>query len=544
VADQRDGGIAWSDETWNQIRGCSRVSTGCTRCYAEEVAARFSGPGLAYEGLATRGSNGLPRWTGEVRMVPEHLADPLRWKRPRRVFVNSMSDLFHEKLTNEQIAAVFGVMAAAPRHTFQVLTKRAKRMREWFAWIGGMRGPSGISDTVPAMAVMSAAAKLPELIGPMTAAYQSAPLAWPLPNVWLGVSCENQETADERIPDLLHCPAAVRFISYEPALGPVDFSPWINDNPGDETGREERRDSISSGAGGLDRGKAGRIGLEDRSASERQMERDRHGSTGQSPSDRRSGWEGVSNGQDHDRREADVVSGTQAGVESAEGANTGWLDAQSQGRREGKKYADKPGAGDVFGAYAPRFSDRVDGSARGDKPSRETDERTSVGNSASIFDRDGDAGGNREGVRGRVSDGLEDRARGEATEAAWSDPGLYGEATTGDEGEKRHRTLRIHQIIVGGESGPRARPFNIEWARSIVQQCRAAGSRAFVKQICRRPTIVGPADGIAAQWPTHPHFERVSDGPPPVFEVRLADSHGGDPTEWPADLRVREFPAG
>ena len=117
--------ISWTDATWNPVRGCSRVSDGCRNCYAETVAARFSGPGQAYEGLADRARKGS-KWTGVVRMVPEHLADPMRWKRPRRIFVNSMSDLFHESLSNEQIAAVFGVMAAAPQHTFQVLTKRGQ----------------------------------------------------------------------------------------------------------------------------------------------------------------------------------------------------------------------------------------------------------------------------------------------------------------------------------------------------------------------------------------------------------------------------------
>jgi protein gp37 len=100
-------GISWTDATWNCIRGCTRVSEGCTNCYAERIAARFSDPGQPYHGLArrilkTEGAS-KPRWTGEIRMVPEHLADPLRWKKPRRIFVNSMSDLFHEKLTNEQI---------------------------------------------------------------------------------------------------------------------------------------------------------------------------------------------------------------------------------------------------------------------------------------------------------------------------------------------------------------------------------------------------------------------------------------------------------
>src|SRR5258706_570609 len=108
-----DTSISWTDKTWNPIRGCSRVSEGCRNCYAERQGNRFRGPGQAFEGLVVWKAG--PRWTGEVRFVAEHLADPLRWRKPQRVFVNSMSDLFHEKLTNEQIAAVFGVMAACPQ---------------------------------------------------------------------------------------------------------------------------------------------------------------------------------------------------------------------------------------------------------------------------------------------------------------------------------------------------------------------------------------------------------------------------------------------
>jgi protein gp37 len=209
-------GISWTDATWNPVRGCSRVSEGCRNCYAERVAARFSGPGQPYEGLAKIGvrTGHHPKWTGEVRMVPDHLADPLRWRKPRRVFVNSMSDLFHEKLTNEQIAAVFGVMAAAPQHTFQALTKRAKRMREWFAWIGA--DAANICDEV-------ATASLAGYYDVCHLGLTTSEFRWPLPNVWLGVSVENQAAADERIPELLATPAAVRFLSCEPLLGPLDL---------------------------------------------------------------------------------------------------------------------------------------------------------------------------------------------------------------------------------------------------------------------------------------------------------------------------------
>lgn len=185
-------GIEWTDATWNPVRGCTRVSEGCRNCYAETVAARFNGPGQPYEGLASRTSSG-PRWTGKVRFVEEHLTQPIRWKRPRKIFVNSMSDLFHESLSFEQIDQVMGIISAADQHIFQVLTKRPKRMREYFSsrtFVGCWRGPK------------------PE----------------PLPWLWLGTSVEDQSTADERVPELLGTPAALRFVSYEPALGAVDFT--------------------------------------------------------------------------------------------------------------------------------------------------------------------------------------------------------------------------------------------------------------------------------------------------------------------------------
>jgi protein gp37 len=204
-------GISWTDATWNPVRGCSRVSEGCRNCYAERVAARFSGPGQPYEGLADRARKGS-KWTGAVRLIPEHLADPLKWKRPRRIFVNSMSDLFHESLKNEQIAAVFGVMAMAGRHTFQVLTKRARRMREWFEWAQS-------AEEDPTSTIMKEAICWGDVGDAMPVVFDRPP--WPLPNVWIGASVESQEPADERIPDLLATPAAVRFLSCEPLLGPV-----------------------------------------------------------------------------------------------------------------------------------------------------------------------------------------------------------------------------------------------------------------------------------------------------------------------------------
>lgn len=239
--------ISWTDATWNPIRGCSRVSEGCRNCYAERVAARFSGPGQPYHGLADRDRPGS-KWTGEVRVVYEHLADPIRWQKPRRIFVNSMSDLFHEKLTNEEIGAVFAVMAASPIHTFQVLTKRTARMRNWFEWAAGGHGqtassygemlarslesvlrpdvPSyfGDEDWLNALDnVVNGYSAYPSQVGDGNPLNGTKP-RWPLANVWIGTSTENQETYDERIQQLSFVPAKVHFISAEPLLGPIDLS--------------------------------------------------------------------------------------------------------------------------------------------------------------------------------------------------------------------------------------------------------------------------------------------------------------------------------
>lgn len=222
MADQRNGGIAWCTETWNPLRGCSRVSDGCRNCYAEAMAGRFSGVGQPYEGTITKDSHGQSKWNGTIKLVREHLQDPLRWKRPRIVFVNSMSDLFHESVPDEFIDQVFAVMALAKQHTFQVLTKRPERMLNYLRssavrdqWV---RAGDTFADTMEPLhyANLSHIGKQGNLVSVFS--------QWPLPNVWLGVTVENQEAADERIPLLLQTPAAVRWLSMEPLLGAVDLA--------------------------------------------------------------------------------------------------------------------------------------------------------------------------------------------------------------------------------------------------------------------------------------------------------------------------------
>lgn len=209
-------------KTWNPLRGCTEVSPGCAHCYAATVAARFSGPGLPYEGLAYRDANGKAHWTGKVRTVPEKLAEPLHWRKPTRVFVNSMSDLFHEDVSDEFIADVFAVMAVGNWHTYQVLTKRARRMAKL---VGSPWFPASVADAIERLRPTLETIRGDwGLVSPVSNGIgRGLPGYWPLESVWLGVSAEDQKRADERIPHLLATPAAVRFLSCEPLLGPVDL---------------------------------------------------------------------------------------------------------------------------------------------------------------------------------------------------------------------------------------------------------------------------------------------------------------------------------
>ena len=213
--------------TWPVIAGCKELSPGCANCYAARLTATRLSQSPKYKGLAVIGAFGHPRFTGDARLWPPHLDWPLRWKKARKIFVADMSDLFYEEVSDEQIAAVFGVMAACPQHTFQLLTKRAKRMREWFGWIEKFAESANAGRGTTEVAVcLHYAQKLcehPKLRD--TTPILSQP--WPLPNVHVGVSVESQPYAVERIRYLTATPAVVRFLSCEPLLGPLDLRPFI-----------------------------------------------------------------------------------------------------------------------------------------------------------------------------------------------------------------------------------------------------------------------------------------------------------------------------
>lgn len=188
--------IEWTDRTWNLVRGCQMVNEQCLHCYAMGIAYRFSGKGQPYEGLAHMSSAGI-RWTGKVKLVHELLKEPMKWKKPQRVFVNSMSDLFHDDVPFEFLYKAFETMLLTPRHTYQILTKRPQRM----------------------LAMMK------DINFHLERNYPDIEL--PLKNVWLGVSAGTQKSADEFIPLLLETSAAIRFVSCEPLLERVDLTNYL-----------------------------------------------------------------------------------------------------------------------------------------------------------------------------------------------------------------------------------------------------------------------------------------------------------------------------
>jgi protein gp37 len=176
--------IPWTEATWNPVVGCSKkpISTGCDNCYAKSIATRFSGKGNNFHGVAKNG-----KWTGDVIFSEKKLHDPLKWSKPKRIFAGSMGDIFYSGVSESQLVRIFQIMNVCRRHTFIILTKRPGRMLDF--------------------------------LNDIDMSY--------FPHVWFGVSVENQQAADQRIPILLETEATVKFISCEPLIGEVDIEKYI-----------------------------------------------------------------------------------------------------------------------------------------------------------------------------------------------------------------------------------------------------------------------------------------------------------------------------
>lgn len=256
--------IEWSDRSWNPVSGCSHVSEGCRNCYAERVFPRVYGmdretvptpaDGIIPENYirpeSVTGHWKRPRKFSDVRCHSDRLDQPLRIKKPQKIFVNSMSDLFHEDVPDAFIVEVFKVAAMTPWHTYQVLTKRPARMQKFLAG-----SEQEIIVPLKQLQLIGGVASKAVFGALDRAGRMEGVWRWPLPNVWLGVSVEDQKTADERIPLLLETPAAVRWISVEPLLGPVDlvnffWRPDPHGAPSDFLHREELQWVVVGGESG------------------------------------------------------------------------------------------------------------------------------------------------------------------------------------------------------------------------------------------------------------------------------------------------------
>lgn len=212
--------IEWTQATWNPIAGCAVVSPGCTNCYAMKMAARHEAMSTAlgrvspYDGLTKKTKAGAV-WNGEMRLVESALRLPLTWRKPKTIFVNSMSDLFADGVPDSWRDMVWAVMAAAPWHTYQILTKRAEAMRDY---VSGLMTPEGLERLLfTSVDHPTGRAALIDLV-------DAKHLDGPLPNVWLGASIEDQDRLEQRGLALAETPAAVRFISAEPLLGALDLN--------------------------------------------------------------------------------------------------------------------------------------------------------------------------------------------------------------------------------------------------------------------------------------------------------------------------------
>jgi protein gp37 len=507
--------IEWTDATWSPIRArvlegpnagrvgphCERISPGCQHCYSETFNGRllpFNGTGLPF--------NRQSRDEVEIFIDEKILEQPLHWRRPRKIFVCSQTDLFGEWVSDKAIDRAFDVMALCPEHTFMVLTKRAKRMQRW------------VSKAHPPH--------------PLTAMEPKYP-GWPLLNVWLGVSCENQATADERIPLLLQTPAAVRFVSVEPMLGPVDISKYIGYNAEYEINRTDRRVFLPSGPGRPDRGQAGRFSLEDSRGTGQSLEFGGQADTRESTQDRPVTIERLQDRETDAERAASDDWRTSSCLPSFQGADPAGADDQSRSdeRRQDRQSAKQPGTGDLRGAGSTCHK----GSGKKTEGSEWREERHGEAQRESGEGDSSEAGGGREPkgnsemLCGVGSNDLKNCAR---------------------------RALGLSWIICGGESGPGARPMHPDWARSLRDQSQAARVPFFFKQWGEwAPRSHGFNDGGIHRWGTHAgdeFFETATpwnghddDGSGEAVMIRVGKRAAGrllDGREWnefPAEMAVR-----
>lgn len=228
-------GIAWTDWTLNAVLGCRHASPGCLNCYAERLAATRLKHTKRYKGLAVITDHGRPQWTGEARLIPEAMAEPISTLKHHRIFWTAMGDPFYEGFSDDEVLAQYGAMILAPHHTFQALTKRSERASKLLRRVGdGTDNPirrciDALLRVLPSFTFPTAkqTRKIEDAVRALGHDVDNRALSWPPKNIWLGASIERQAEAEERLPHLLDTPAHLRFVSLEPHLEEVDLRPWL-----------------------------------------------------------------------------------------------------------------------------------------------------------------------------------------------------------------------------------------------------------------------------------------------------------------------------
>ena len=499
--------IEWSDYSSNPIyvvrkndgkRGwaCTKVSDGCKACYAETINKRL-GTGFPF----------AKKYEDEVewRLNVKELAAWFRHKAPGKCFVADMTDLFHPAIPDSFKLAIIGTAALTSWKTYQFLTKRAYEMRtfvETYTLVDCLAAVYTATDESPMLA-----RKFPLTLGRERLASQQG---WPPKNTWWGVSVESPDYL-WRVDELLKIPAAVRFISAEPLLGPIDFRRYFPNAIQTERGvclssGPERRSSDPGRRNDLANTEAGMGSLE-AAGCQSPMQADSGGTR-----QRR-----ILPSSHNDRQGTCLCPGAPSSLSPFQGVYSGGSDSQSRERDEEGQSSRQSRSGNVFRATDPRYS-HIEGGARLQSGRRE--------------ELDG-----KGTIKGNPSNSEEASKRREAK----SDSSRLRYLVSGSV-EDRARRASIDLIIIGGESGSNSRPCNLSWIRSIVLQCQAAGVKAFVKQWGSVPVM------DESEWRALPRalllnarlHKRAPQGTVPIL---LDDPKGGDISEFPDDLKVRQFPA-
>lgn len=449
--------IEWTDDTWNPVSGCSKVSLGCIHCYAERMAKRLAG------------RCGYPAENPfAVTLHPDRLGEPLHKRKPRRIFVCSMSDLFHEDVPDEFIAHVLITIRQASRHTFLVLTKRPVRMLSIISRCADAGRLGWVTHNGK-----------PSLAYGGNGIIVGTSNRWPLPNLWLGVSVENQKQADLRIPHLLQTPAAVRFVSLEPLLSSIDLSKYMGYNSMYEN-EKQRISGVRSREIGVDGDHGGRHDLENgRNKGEPMEQSVDSAENSQTPGRTRSGP--ISSNTEEGEFKTRYLSCSSTDLVSLQWPDTGRADHQSQKRSEEGQQTGESGIGNNVGTNEACVSNGIEKSIWGEKSSQQINKLSSRSNQNDLFSGRDDSIGNSKDVRSGIPINLEDRPGGASHQGAGEDGKLCSSPPTYQSDTRQQGKISL--CIVGGESGPGARPMHPDWVRSVRDQCAAAGVPFFMKQM-------------------------------------------------------------